>query len=438
MKHTKIVVTLSDKRCQLSFLNKLYKAGMNVIRINTAHQSTEGAVKIIENARKVSEKIAIMIDTKGPEIRTTRVEEEVLVKKGEKIKVTGDANKITCAECIYVSYEDFEKHVAVGKRILINDGDVELKVIKVFKTHLLCEVKNSGLVGGRKGINVPGVSFKLPTLNQRDKKYLQFAIKHDVDFIAHSFVRSKEDVLKIKRILQKNNGKIKIISKIENKEGVDNIDEIIHNSYGIMVARGDLGLELSAEKIPAVQKMIIKKCITQKKPVIVATQMLHSMIQNPRPTRAEVNDVAGAVYDQTDAVMLSGETAYGKYPVESVRTMARIAEETEKSFEKTNDNIAKIDNEISVFLADCAVKACDQLPVKAIVTDTMTGKTALYLAAFRGKIPVYAQCYNKTVMRQLALSYSIKANYLKLEQSTDKFEKNTAKLFLKKKYLKEN
>lgn len=413
LKHTKIVATISDQRCEISFLESLYKSGMNVVRLNTAHMQEEGLTKVVNNVRAVSDHIGILMDTKGPEIRTTFLKEPIPFKAGDKIKMAGDPDLETTRDCIYVSYRNFVKDLSIGGDILIDDGDLELKVVQKDGDFLICEVLNDASLGSRKSVNVPGVRINLPSLTERDRRNIEWAIANDLDFIAHSFVRSRQDVLDIQRILDESNSPIKIIAKIENQEGVDNIDEILEVAYGIMVARGDLGIEVAAEKIPGIQRVLIKKCVEAKKPVIVATQMLHSMITNPRPTRAEVTDIANAIYYRTDALMLSGETAYGKYPVEAVQTMTKVAREAEKTKMATNDIRVPISSDMDVtsFLAKQAVKSSVKLHVKAIITDSHTGRTARYLAAFRGTSTVYAICYNQRVVRQLSLSYGVWAAY---------------------------
>jgi pyruvate kinase len=258
------------------------------------------------------------------------------------------------------------------------------------------------------------VRINLPSLTEKDRENIRWAIAHDLDFIAHSFVRSKQDVLDVQRLLDEHHSSIKIIAKIENQEGVDRIDEILETAYGVMIARGDLGIEVPAERVPGIQRILIRKCVEAKKPVIVATQMLHSMIANPRPTRAEVTDVANAIYYRTDALMLSGETAYGKYPVESVQTMTKIVREAELTKLSANDIRVPIrgdDLDVTSFLAKQAVKSSQRLNVRAIITDCFTGRTARYLAAFRGVATVFAICYSEQVMRMLSLSYGVWAVY---------------------------
>lgn len=412
LKHTKIVATVSDQRCDVEFIDALYKAGMNVVRLNTAHMDEEGLSRVVNNVRAVSNRIGILMDTKGPEVRTTPTENNVSIPfvTGDLVKISGDPNGVTMHEHIYVSYPRFVHDLSVGSTILIDDGDLELKVIEKHEDYLLCEAQNEATMGNRKSVNVPGVRINLPSLTDKDRKNILWAIQNDLDFIAHSFVRSKQDVLDIQHILDEYNSPIKIIAKIENQEGVDNIDEILEAAYGIMIARGDLGIEVAAEKIPGIQRILIRKCVEVKKPVIVATQMLHSMINNPRPTRAEVTDIANAIYYRTDALMLSGETAYGKYPVEAVQTMTKVAREAEKTKLAANDIRVPIegnDLDVTSFLAKQAVKSSSKLNVKAIITDSHTGRTARYLAAFRGPATVFAICYRERVMRMLSLSYGV-------------------------------
>lgn len=414
-KHTKIVATISDKRCEVPFIKELFEAGMNVVRLNSAHLDEKGFLNIINNVREVSDEIALLVDTKGPEIRTTVAEASIELKTGELIKIVGNPEGVSSKETLFISYPGIAKEMDEGDDILIDDGEIDLKVIEVNEDYVLCKAMNDGVIGSRKSVNIPGVRINLPAITERDKEFIELSVKHEVDFIAHSFVRSGDDVKAVQEILNKLNSPIKIIAKIENQEGVDNADDILEEAYGIMIARGDLGIEVAQEKIPGIQRILIKKAIHYKKPVIVATQMLHSMIVNPRPTRAEITDIANAIYYRTDAVMLSGETAYGKYPVEAVKTMAKAAYEAELT--KLADNDIRVpmnpedDREVTEFLAKQAVKSSNRLNVKAIITDSHTGKTARVLAAFRGKSPIHAITTTKRLARELALSYGISAEY---------------------------
>ena len=413
LKETKIVASISDLRCDQEFLRSLFNAGMNVVRINTAHATPEGMAEVIKNVRAVSNRIGIMIDTKGPEVRTTGCDAPIEYATGDKVKIVGNPDQKTVKECIAVSYKNFVNDLEIGKKILFDDGELEMVVTGKTPEYLECEVENNATLGSHKSVNVPGVRINLPSLTPKDRKNIEFAIEQDIDFIAHSFVRNKQDVLDIKEILDDKHSDIHIIAKIENQEGVDNIDEILNTADGIMVARGDLGIEVPQERIPGIQRILIQKAICAHKPVIVATQMLHSMIKNPRPTRTEVTDIANAVYSRTDALMLSGETAYGKYPVEAVKTMTSIAKQAEVDLRGQETKIPLSENcSVTEFLSKQAVKATQVMPIRAILTDCYSGRTSRNLAAFRGSINVLALCYREKATRQLALSYGVEAIYL--------------------------
>ena len=415
MKQTKIVASISDRRCDQDFVRSLFEAGMNVVRMNTAHADEQGIKTIINNVRSVSNHIGILIDTKGPEVRTTGCDQPIAYKTGDVVKIFGRPEMDTTHDIINLSYADFAADVHEGCHILFDDGALDMLVIGINGPAVIAQVQNDGVLGSHKSVNVPGVHIALPTLTEKDRKNIKLAIDQDIDFIAHSFVRSAADVRAVQAVLDAYNSDIKIISKIENQEGVDNIDEIIEASYGIMIARGDLGIEVPIERIPGIQRQIIRKCVRAKKPVIVATQMLHTMINNPRPTRAEVTDIANAIYYRTDALMLSGETASGKYPVEAVRTMAAIAEQAEKDKMRENDIEVPLSAncDIREFMAHSAIEATEKLGVKGIITDASSGDTARNLAAFRGPNPVLAICYNDKLQRLLNLSYGVIPVYQK-------------------------
>ena len=422
MKRTKIVATISDKRCEIGFLRELYEAGMNVVR----------------NVRAVSDQIALLIDTKGPEVRTCDIVVPVRVGKGEIIFMTGDRT-LVAEKLIHVSYEHFVRDVQIGDKILVDDGDVELIVRDKKENCLELEASNPGEIKDKKSINVPGVNMHLESLSDKDRKFIQFAMDNKLDFIAHSFVRNKQDVMEIQQILDEQHSNIKIIAKIENQEGVNHIDEILDHVYGVMVARGDLAIEIDAEKIPLIQRYIVNKCIESKKPVIIATQMLHTMIDHPRPTRAEVSDIANAVFSGTDAIMLSGETAYGDYPLEAVKVMSRVAEANESILPPdANRNLVRINNEITAALARVAVRMTTMLPIKAIVVDTNSGRTARYLSAFRGGLPVYARCYDEHVMRELALSFGVRPYFSVKPHSRDEFMRDIPQVLLQNGYQPED
>ena len=409
MKQTKIVCSISDYRCDVDFLRKLYFAGMNVVRMNTAHATQDGMRQVISNVRAVSSHIGILIDTKGPEVRSTTVKEPINYKTGDVVKIFGRPEMETTHDIVNLSYKDFCSDVHVGDHVLFDDGALDMLVIENTGPMIVARVENDGVLGARKSVNVPGVHIDLPALTEKDRNNILFAIEQDIDFIAHSFVRSAADVKAVQDILDEHHSDIKIISKIENQEGVDNIDEIIEASYGIMIARGDLGIEIPLERIPGIQQEIISKCVLARKPVIVATQMLHSMITQPRPTRAEVTDIANAIYMRTDALMLSGETATGKYPVEAVQTMATIAEQAEKDRQRlTGFNISLSKNcSQKEFLAYSAIDSTRRLGVAGIIADSMTGEVVRYLASFRGPKPILAICYRDKTQRLLNLSYGV-------------------------------
>ncbi|MDE6277951.1 MAG: pyruvate kinase [Muribaculaceae bacterium] len=420
-KSTKIITTVSDRRCDVDFIRSLFEAGMNVVRMNSAHLGEAGITRIVENCRQVSLRIGIMIDTKGPEIRTTANEapdDKIFFREGNEVEFVGNSSESTTRRRICLNYADIASDVHEGMHFLIDDGELDFLIEGVDAATGVIRARclNDGQLGSRKSVNIPGSDIRLPALSERDKATLAVAARLGVDFVAHSFVRSASDIGAVQDELDRLGSDMKIIAKIENQQGVDNFDEILEASYGIMIARGDLGIEVAAERIPVIQHEMIQKCIATHHPVIVATQMLHSMITNPRPTRAEVSDIANAVYQRTDCLMLSGETANGRYPVEAVRTMAGVAQEVEASLSatKTSDTIPQLaDAHVTSFLARQAVVSEREIGVKAIVADAVHGRTARFIASFRGSCPVYAICYRRRTMRWLSLSYGIKAYYYK-------------------------
>jgi pyruvate kinase len=434
-KFTKIVATISDKRCDVPFLRDLFDNGMNVVRMNSAHLDQNGFRTIVDNVRGVSPRIAILMDTKGPEIRTTAIADDAKIKisEGDKVIFNGAPDRLTEKGKIALSYADIAADVKVGMHLLIDDGELDFIIEDIAQDGTITTTAcNSGELGSRKSVNIPGATIKLPSLTDRDRRNIGYAIDLGIDFIAHSFVRSKQDVLDIQQILDSRGSKIKIIAKIENQEGIDNIDEILEVAYGIMIARGDLGIEIPAERIPGLQNSLIDKCILAHKPVIVATQMLHSMINSPRPTRAEVSDIANAVYQRTDALMLSGETAYGKYPIEAIATMTRVAAEAERSLACGNlcKPIPTIENDVTSFLARQAVASNDVLGTRAIITDSYTGRTARYIASYRGSYPTFAICYREPVIRLLALSYGVWAVYQGQANSSRQYLRNALSMLI--------
>ena len=409
--------------------------------MNTAHATPDGIRTIIRNTREVSPHLALLIDTKGPEVRTTNVEQPITYKKGDVVKIFGRPEMDTTHDIVNVSYADFTKCVGQGAHILFDDGLLDMLVMEQVGPMLVAQVQNDGVLGAHKSVNVPGVHIDLPALTEKDKKNINLAIDEDIDFIAHSFVRSADDVMAVQKMLDERGSDIKIISKIENQEGVDNIDEIIDASYGIMIARGDLGIEVPLEQIPGIQRTIMHKCEQKKKPVIVATQMLHTMIDNPRPTRAEVTDIANAIYSRTDALMLSGETASGKYPLEAVQTMAAIAEQAEQDRMNSDDFDIPLSSTCSQreFLAHTAIESTRKLGVAGIIAASESGQTARDIAAFRGPTPVLAICYNnEKTMRWLNLSYGVIPIYQKKHLSSLFLFVAALRMLLQKGYIKKD
>ncbi|QYR20395.1 pyruvate kinase [Paenibacillus sp. sptzw28] len=415
MRKTKIVCTIGPSSESLENTKKLINAGMNVARLNFSHGDFEEHGNRIKNIRQACKElgktVAILLDTKGPEIRLGKLKEEPIeLNQGETITLTteeilGDRDRIP------VTYANLPADVHIGSTILIDDGLIGLTVEEVQGTEIKCRIVNSGPIKSKKGVNVPGVHISLPGITEKDASDIVFGIEQGVDFIAASFVRKASDVLEIRELLERHDAAhIQIISKIENQQGVDNLDEILEVSDGLMVARGDLGVEIPAEEVPLVQKGMIQKCNRVGKPVITATQMLDSMQRNPRPTRAEASDVANAIFDGTDAIMLSGETAAGKYPVESVQTMSRIAMRAESALEhreiftkQANAQQTTVTEAISQAVANSAL----DLNAKAIITSTESGYTARMVSKYRPKSPIVAVTPVEQVMRRLSLIWGV-------------------------------
>ena len=397
-------------------MKSLVKNGMNVARFNFSHGDHEEQrerMNLLKNVREELDRpVAILLDTKGPEIRTGLLEggKKVTLKEGSEFILYTEEMTGNAAGCC-VTYPGLAKDVKAGDRILIDDGLIELKVKQIKSGNIVCHVENGGELGERKGVNVPNVKVKLPAVTEKDIDDILFGIQQDIDFIAASFIRSAKGVKEIRKILKENHAEhISIIAKIENAEGVENIDEIIEASDGIMVARGDLGVEIPAQEVPHIQKMIIKKCNERYVPVITATQMLDSMIRNPRPTRAEVADVANAIYDGTDAVMLSGETAAGKYPIEALKMMNEIAENTEQyvDYEKYIHHRTMYEqSKISSAIGIASVRTARNIGAACIVTPTMSGKTARLISNFRPSMPIYAVTPNEMVQHKMQLYWGV-------------------------------
>jgi len=444
MRKTKIICTLGPASQSEEILSGLILNGMNASRHNFSHGDHEEHRERMNLVKKLREKynkpIAIILDTKGPEIRTGKFNNgKVELKQGSKFTVYCNENILGDETKCSISYDKLYEDVKPGNVILIADGLVGLDIVSIDGSKINTIVKNSGVLGDQKNVNIPGISVKLPAITQKDVDDLVFGIEEGIDIIAASFIRKAADVLEIRKVLEDYNGTdILIFSKIENQEGIDNIDEIIKFSDGIMVARGDLGVEIPTEEVPLVQKMIIKKCNEAGKAVITATQMLDSMIRYPRPTRAEASDVANAIFDGTDAIMLSGETASGSYPVETVSTMARIAERTEKALNyldslkyKRKNHVPNVPNAISLATCNTAM----DLNAAAIITVTQTGHTARMVSKYRPECPIIAVTPYEKVARKLALNWGVFPIISSETNSTDELIENSVEIALQTGYI---
>ena len=428
MKKTKIVCTMGPNTDNREIMKELALNGMDVARFNFSHgdhAEHKHRLEILESVREeLGIPIASLLDTKGPEIRTGKL------KDGKKVTLKeGDLYTLTTEEIVgdetrgYINYAGLAEDVKPGDRILIDDGLSELHVREVNGTDIGCRIENGGELGEKKGVNVPGVRVKLPALTDKDKEDIRFGVDAGFDFVAASFVRNADAIREIREILDEKGSAMQIIAKIENEEGIENIDSIIEASDGIMVARGDMGVEIPAEKVPHIQKMIIRKCNLACKVVITATQMLDSMIRNPRPTRAEVSDVANAVYEGTDAVMLSGETAMGSYPIEAVRMMSQIAEESEKYLDYMFYQRRKVSAEnlrnISNTVCYSSVATASDLEAPVIVAPSVSGFTTRMLSKWRPKALIAGLSPSMTAVRQMQLYWGVKPFHAKRAESTD-------------------
>ncbi|AZP36371.1 Pyruvate kinase I [Candidatus Annandia adelgestsuga] len=445
MRKTKIVCTIGPKTESIYMLIKLLNMGMDVMRLNFSHGDHKEHNLRINNLRKAIKKTnkraAILLDTRGPEIRTMKLVngKDVKLKKGQFFKFTIDQNFIGNSTKVAVTYKKFLDDLKIGNLVLLDDGLIKMKVINVNKKYVFCSVLNDGVLGENKGVNLPEISIKLPTLSEVDKKDLIFGCKKKIDFVAVSFVRKKSDILEIRKFLDNNKGKdIKIISKIENREGLKNFLEILNVSDGIMVARGDLGVEIPLEEVIFVQKMMIKKCNESLKVIITATQMLDSMIRNPRPTRAEAGDITNAIMDGTDAVMLSGESAKGNYPLESVSTMKKICIKTDKIIKpKIYIKNSKYKNLIFLETICCgAVGISEKIKIKLIIIETSSGVSAMALRKYFPKSMILALTYKRRVANQLILSKGIISRVIKKKISQNNIYNISREESLKSGYAK--
>ena len=424
MRKTKIICTIGPVSENEEMLRKLLSAGMNVARFNFSHGDYEEhrakSERAMQLAKEMNIPLATMMDTKGPEIRLRDFEGgKVYLESGQEFVLTtedimGDSTRVS------VSYKNLTNDVEVGKRLLIDDGLIELLIKEIKGTEIICTVLNGGYVSDRKGLNLPGAILSMPYISEIDKQDILFGIKMGYDYLAASFTRKKEDVEEVRKLIAENGGHMKIIAKIENMQGIDNLDEILDAADGIMVARGDMGVEVPMEEVPVIQKMMIKKALKKGKIVITATQMLDSMIKNPRPTRAEATDVANAIYDGTTAIMLSGETANGAYPVEAVRTMARIAERAEIDIDYAS-RFHRLDgareNNITNAISHATCTTAMDLNAAAIITVTMSGFTAEMLARYKPTCPIIACSIEPQVCRQANLLWGVRPLHIKKEDT---------------------
>ncbi|MBS4889510.1 pyruvate kinase [Anaerococcus sp. HMSC075B03] len=446
LKKTKIVCTIGPASQSPEVLEQLIKNGMNVARLNFSHGSHEEHLEKIKTIKRIRRKLnvplGLMLDTKGPEIRIGKFEEKEYFLKPDDIFTLTTRNIVGNKDIVSVSYEGLPQDVEKGSIISVDDGLIQLEVIEIKDgTEIVCRVQNNGVISNNKGVNLPGRVTNLPSITPKDVDDIKFGIENGIDMIAASFVRKKEDIYDIRKVLEDHGGEdILIISKIESQEGVDNADEIIEASDGIMVARGDLGVEIRTELIPLVQKEIIRKCNKAAKPVITATQMLDSMQRNPRPTRAETTDVANAIIDGTDCVMLSGETAAGKYPVEAVKTMRDICITTELS-DDFEENIyqTEIDRKITttnaISKSTCTIAS--QLRAKAIITCTASGNTAKAVSKFRPRTNIIACTIDEKVARRLSVSWGVYPIIVDTAHETDELIERAIVGALKENYVQE-
>ena len=427
MRKTKIVCTLGPATDDENVMRQLMLEGMSVARMNFSHGSHEEQKKRLDMVKKLRKElglpVAALLDTKGPEIRIGDIEGgKVELKKGQTFVLTTE-DIVGNAEIVSITYKQLYKDVKPGDSILIDDGLIGMEVQKIDGEEIVCQVKNGGFISNHKGVNVPGVELKMPFVSQKDYEDIVFAAEQDYDFIAASFTRTADDILEIRKILEEKGGQyIHIIAKIENMQGVENCEEILRVADGIMIARGDMGVEIPLEEVPVIQKKLIRMALKASKPVITATQMLDSMIKNPRPTRAETSDVANAIYQGTGAIMLSGETAAGAYPIEAVRTMARIAERTEKDIDYSREfkprRLAERPDVTNAISHATCTTAYD-LNAAAIISVTQSGQTARMCSRFRPGVPIIACTTSKEVFRQLSLAWGVTPIIMQMKSSTD-------------------
>ena len=439
MRKTKIIATIGPATRSADMLRKLFDAGCDVVRINMSHSSQEEAAHIIAEVRGISDRIGILIDTRGPEVRTTEVDEPVELVAGRELVVRGE-NGPTTSEVVRVNYPGFHRCMEAGGVILLADGRIMLEVLMAGDEQLHCQVVVGGTLGSKKGVNVPGVKLPIPFLSEQDRSDILFGVAQQVDFIAASFVSEPEDVLRIRELIADKGAEVSIVSKIEARYAIKNLAEIIAVSEGIMVARGDLGVEIAAEEVPVVQKQMIDACRSAGKTVIVATEMMESMIQNPRPTRAETSDVANAVFEGADAIMLSAETSVGAYPIEAVSMMASVsrtveAEVARRQYKWPGERRSR---NISDLMCKGAWLAARELNIRAIIVPTSSGRTARRMSRYRPAVPIFVTTPDMVVARSLSLNFGVHALATRHYGRMEMMIRRSCQLMVNEKWLSED
>lgn len=421
LRKTKIICTIGPVTSSVDMLSKMAEQGMNIARLNMSHGDHQSHSEVIENIKKAnaqrSEPVAILLDTQGPEIRTGNISDDFKLTKGDEITVSVRGEEDVENSSLHINYEDLIDSVAEGDRITVDNGLINLVVLAKHKRSLTCQVEDGGVVKSKRHVNLPGIRVNLPSITEKDRQDIQFAIEHDLDFIALSFVRDAQDVRQLRTILDEQQSNIKIVAKIENHEGIENIAEIIQEADAVMVARGDLGVEIPIEDLPNVQRMIVKACATAGKPSIVATHLLESMIENPIPTRAEVTDVANAVYEEVDAIMLSGETTVGKYPLKCIEYLDKIAKASEKDQGLQFNQFFQLQAD-KPQLAKAAIQLAESVKAAGIIVITRRGRMSGFASQARPHlVPIYAFTFSEQVQRQLNLQRFVNARII--EQNDD-------------------
>jgi len=444
MRKTKIICTIGPASENEETLKELMLAGMNVARFNFSHgtheEQKQKLAKVIKISNELNLPVATLLDTKGPEIRLRDFEGGKAKLESGQLFILTTQEMLGTKEKAAITYKNLKNDIAVGSTILIDDGKIEMTVEKIEGEEIHCRVVNGGKVSNHKGINAPGAQLSMPFISKVDYEDIKFCAQMGYDFLAASFVRSKEDILEVRKILDEFGSKAQVIAKIENMQGIENLDAILEVSDGIMVARGDMGVEVPLEEVPSLQKMMIKKAVAQGKHVITATQMLESMITNPRPTRAETADVANAIYDGTTAIMLSGESAAGAYPVEAVKTMDRIAERTEEDIDyksRLKKIITNGEYDITKAISHATCTTAMDLNAAAIITVTMSGFTANMISRYKPGCPIIGCSVNPRVCRQLNLAWGVQPLLMKKEETADDLFEDAERLAVKAGYLKE-